>query len=181
MFGLKMPQSAFVHADGFLRAGTPQSDPPNPYDSWALVANNAMAAELYLKCLIHIETGRLVKNQHNLQKLFGMLPRETQAEIQKRFDAAMRPPNYDFSSVPEAEREALRKVAERMPKNLVEALRKGGDAFVEWRYLYENESDTGNPYSLFNLPAILRVVILEHKPEWARFGVRMKKVGGVLP
>lgn len=181
MFGIKIPQSIFVHADGFLRASAPKSDPPNPYDMAALVTNSAIASELYLKCLIHLETGQLVKNQHNLKKLFGMLRQETQEMIQARFDAALgKQKEYDYSNTPVELKEDAQAVAQNMPKNLKEALKKGAGAFVEWRYLYEDESESGNPFSLFYLPSLLRAVILERKPEWGMFGFKMTKVAPVL-
>lgn len=182
MFGLQIPQSIFVHADGFLRAGTAKSDPPNPYDMTALVTNSAMASELYLKCLIHIETGQLVKKQHNLKQLFALLPEAARLNIQQRFDSGMaKQPAYDYSGLPEEERKKYETIAANMPKNLIDALRKGADAFVEWRYLYEDESGNGPPFSLFGLPHILRSVILERKPEWANFRFNMKQIASVPP
>lgn len=180
MFGLKMPQSIFVQGDGFLRAGTPKSDPPHPYDMTALATNCGFACELYLKCLIHLKTGQLVKNQHNLSKLFAMLPKEIQSTIEQRFNDVMAKQNgYDFSSASEEDKKVVQAVIQSLPKNFAEALKIGGDAFIEWRYLYENESGTSNPFSLFPLPSILRAVILDHKPEWGNFSIKMTKIGNV--
>jgi len=181
MFNLKIPQSIFVHADGFLKASQSRVDPPNPYDAVVLVTNCAIACELYLKCLIYIETGQLVKNQHNLKRLFAMVPKETQSIIQERFDAQLaKQPAYDSSGASEEHLKAMRAAEEKLPKNLIEALRKGGDAFVQWRYLYE-AGETMNAFALFPLPYILRDFILGLKPEWAKFQLSLVKVGTVQP
>ncbi len=176
MFNLKIPQNIFVHADGFLKAGTPVSDPPHPLDMIPLVTNNAFAAELYLKCLIHVETGQLIKAEHNLQKLFSKLPEKTQTEIEKRFDA-------EISKGPEMDRsnasEELKEAARSRPASLRAALKEGADAFVEWRYLYEDNLSK-NFFALFPLPAILRYVILERKPDWAKFQITMTKIASPL-
>jgi hypothetical protein len=88
---------------------------------------------------------------------------------------------YDYSNAPTEVKEMACAVAEKMPKNLTEALKKGAEAFVEWRYLYENDSETGKPFSLFPFPSILRSFILELKPEWAQFTFKMTKIGDALP
>ncbi len=182
MFNLKPPHSIFVHADGFLKTAVLLNKPPgtlgfDPFFSVALVTNSAFAIELYLKCLIHIETGKLKKSQHNLRKLFGKLREETQQEIEKQFNALpINTTEYDLSNAPKEAREAT----ESRPRNFRDALKTGAEAFVEWRYLYETDG-TSNPYGLFALPWILRNVILARVPAWANWGVQVVKVADALP
>jgi hypothetical protein len=182
MFNLKMPQSIFAHADGFLKAASKlHGDPPG--DAFAaLVINSAFACELYLKCLIHLETGQLFKDEHDLKKLFSKLSAGTQASIETKFDAAFKLPDYDLSKVPEHMRESAEQAIAMQPKNLREALKAGGSAFVRWRYLYEDETGkTSDIYSLFSRPGILRIEILTRKPEWALFRMTMQKFGDSRP
>jgi hypothetical protein len=180
VFGLKPPHSIFIHASGFQKmASTIILDPdkPNfdPLCSSAVVTNMAFAIELYLKCLIHLETGQLIKSEHNLRKLFARLTKETQKEIEAQFNAGQKSPDYDLSNAPEH----IKTMNAKLPKNLQEALKVGGDAFIEWRYLYENAD--GNPFSLFALPSILNASILKRKPEWRTFRLTKVKVGDVKP
>ena len=182
MFNLKPPQSIFVHADGFLRAAGYLNKPPetgrlDPLCFAALVANSAFASELYLKCLIRVDTGQIVKAEHDLRKLFLKLPPNTQAEIETPFNAQMaKNPIFDLSKI---SKEAAAVIAMR-PKTLRDALTKGRTAFVEWRYLYEDEGAL-RTFDLFGLPPILRKVILVRHPEWAGFSIKLTEVGHALP
>jgi len=179
MFNLKPPHGIFVHASGFLKLASTLSCQPthptfDPLCSAAIVANIAFAIELYLKCLIQLETGQLIKNEHDLHKLFAKLNEETQQEIETQFNSLQKNPQYDLSNAPEE----IKKAAASAPKNLREALKVGGNAFVEWRYLYES-TGYGNHFSLFPLPTILQTAILKKKPEWGAFQIRAVKVAGV--
>lgn len=180
MFGLKPPQSIFVHANGFLKSvnflnrqpGDPQFD---PFTFAVMVMNSAFASELYLKCLIQIETGQMIKNEHDLNALFRKLPAAVQQEIEGPFDAQMaKMPVYDTT---QADAATLHVIATR-PKTLRESLKVGGKAFIEWRYLYESET-TGH-FNLLPLPFILRDAILRRNPKWANFGINLRRIGGAL-
>ncbi len=65
----------------------------------------------------------------------------------------------------------------KQPKNLIEALKAGGNAFIEWRYLYEVDESNRNIFSLFPLPAILRDVIA--RPTFT--GFQVTSLGQELP
>src|SRR5689334_18678090 len=131
MFGLKIPQSIFFHADSFLKASIAKSEPPDPYEMIVLVTSSAFACELYLKCLIHIETGRLNQSEHNLRKLFAKLSPATQAEIEEKFNAVMaKQKDYDVSNAPDPIQAA--EAVRLNPKNFRDALKAGADAFVDW-------------------------------------------------
>jgi hypothetical protein len=183
MFNLKAPQSIFVHADGFLKAsmtleaGGPGSADFNPLCFAATVTNSAFAIVLYLKCLIQITTGQSFFKQHDLKKLFLKLPEDVKAEIAKQFNALPQP-QYDMTNAPKEMQEAVAKRA----KDFSEALKESARAFESWRYMYEFEkSDDLDAYSLFPLPPILRAVILERQPQWARFGFKLTKLGSTIP
>lgn len=123
---------------------------------------SAFASELYLKCLICIETGNL-EFGHELRPLFKKLSEASQKSIQRRWDAMV--------ATPQRRRiyEALKAVTgEVVPMDLDWALRNGGDGFVELRYLHENEG--GTRFLLGDFPQLLRDEILLHKPEWTFLG-----------
>lgn len=50
------------------------------------MVNAAFALELYLKCLIQIDTGKLPRSTHEYDKFFKLLPASTGKEIQAAFD-----------------------------------------------------------------------------------------------
>ena len=57
-----------------------------PFDvSAPMVTCAAFALELYLKCLISMETGKAPPNRHECDYLFGLLHIDTQAAIRKYF------------------------------------------------------------------------------------------------
>jgi hypothetical protein len=180
MFGLKPPQSIFVHADGFLKSAISLNKQPHdplfdPGMVSVVVTNSAFASELYLKCLIQIETGQLIKDEHNLHALFRKLRAETQQEIEDPFNAELaKQPKHDMN---QADPEIQKAVADR-PTTFRQALKVGGKAFVEWRYLYESENTA--PFGLFPLPHILRKSILIRKPEWAAFAFSFKRLSTSL-
>jgi HEPN domain-containing protein len=183
MFNLKPPQSIFVHADGFLKAANylnapqPNGAPMDPLCFAALVTNSAFASELYLKCLIQLDSGQQVIKEHNLRKLFAKLTPATQKDLESRFDLLLaKQPAYDESKMTAEMRDA----ASKRPTTFRETLRSGADAFTEWRYLYENDGFS-NPFGLFPLPSLLRTVILERQPEWGQFVVKMEKIADAVP
>lgn len=105
------------------------------------------------------------------------LPDALQANIEKRFNA-IEQPKYDLSNASKEFQEA----AAKRPTNFREILKAGADAFEAWRYLYEFEKDTDlNAYGLFPLPHILREIIVEREPQWARWGIRLTKAGVRIP
>jgi HEPN domain-containing protein len=182
MFNLKIPQSIFAHADGFLKATQNLQKPQlDPLCFAALVTNSAFASELYLKCLIHLETGQIYKDEHNLRKLFFRLKGKTQDAIEAKFAVEYEPHKMDISQVPEHLKAKAQLAAEILPKTLREALKEGALAFITWRYLYEDEREIGDAFGLFPLPQILREEILTRKPEWRFFGISRQKWSGPQP
>lgn len=174
MFGLSLERSIYVQAKGFHKASELLATSlAEPFCMTATVTNSAFASELYLKCLIILETGQLMKDQHNLRKLFNKLHEDTKKTIENNFDKGM-------SEAPEISEEAKAQVGGRTPpRTLWEALEQGGDAFVRWRYIYED--DNLKFFALFPLPKFLEDVILTRKPAWKDFKLTLRKLPSAQP
>ena len=175
MYGLSLEQSIYVQAKGFHKAAESlvADLDKDPFRATATVTNSAFASELYLKCLILLETGQLMKEQHNLRKLFLRLHSSTQNTIETEFDT-------ELAKAPELSEEAKAHLKGRTPpKTLREALAEGGDAFIKWRYIYED--DNHDFFALFPLPKILAGVIIARKPEWKDFKLTLGKLVSVPP
>ena len=155
-----MPQikSIFFQAGAFhLAAGRlAQNGVPHIPLLIAQVVNSSLSSELYLKCVILIETGK-VPHEHDLELLFDELKNETKEIIEREWDAetAQRSAVLD-----EIDRRAGSPVT---PRKLKDALNKEGKAFVNWRYAHE-PGELCN-FSLGNFPGIVRKHILVIRPE----------------
>jgi HEPN domain-containing protein len=117
----------------------------------------ALACELFLKCLVAIETGHVPRG-HNLKKLFDQLSRRTRERLEELWVpyAEYRKAHWDY-----VEQRADIVVARDLPS----ALSAGSRVFEIIRYRYE---DTGEDYRFYldDLPHMLGKVALELKPEW---------------
>jgi hypothetical protein len=120
---------------------------------------SAFAAELMLKCLVHIETGQLPNKLHLLHDLFLKLRPETQKRLEDLWDCIMVERKEILDKI-DATRGTPR------PRDLRSNLLAGNDAFRQLRYVYEGGADF--EFFLSDLPIILRQRILELKPEWLR-------------
>ncbi len=159
------PQKIFEHAECF-------------YQSWAVLhtmfvenvsAKNhyaavtlaepvtvvgALTTELFLKCLLCIETGKMSRD-HDLKKLFDMLSTETRIRIKN---------SWEIAAVRRSEEwDRIEKLGLKMPRDLPSALAKGSEAFNRIRYSYEGNTE-GVHWYLEDLPALLEKQILEMKP-----------------
>jgi hypothetical protein len=122
-----------------------------------LIVLGAITTELFLKCLICIEsTGTTPPHDHNLQRLFGRLSRPTRARIQNR---------WDIVPLRREEWDKWEGFGLKIPRDLPSALAKGANAFQVYRYSYEENTD-GIHYYLQDLSALLEAVILEMRPEF---------------
>jgi hypothetical protein len=120
---------------------------------------SVFASELYMKCLLCIETGR-VPTTHNLKTLFRMLKPVTRKRLEDLWDQDIRRP----------ERQKVLDHIRTLPRgkelrlDLPYVLDIGANSFIELRYFYE----TGQAYFLLSdFPNSLRMVILEKFPSWA--------------
>jgi hypothetical protein len=118
----------------------------------------ALTIELFLKCLICIETGQATYG-HNLRDLFDKLSEAVRERIQRSWDTGIA--IHRASEWDQIERTMSVKIARDLPT----ALAVGSKSFELIRYSYEgNTMDL--QYYLQDLPALLGRVILEMRPEF---------------
>jgi hypothetical protein len=118
----------------------------------------ALTIELFLKCLICIETGAVPRG-HDLRELFDRLAPATQARILRTWDG-------DIAVHRASEWDRIESgLGQKIFRDLPSALSAASKAFERLRYSYEgNTADV--QYFLQDLPQLLGRVILERKPEW---------------
>ena len=115
----------------------------------------ALALELYLKCLIFLDTGQY-KRGHDLFKLFKVLPLKTQAELKHAHDEYL-------SKWPQFVAQAKRS---NHPTDLEGLLILGRSSFMDFRYVYETAGTKKRVFGLHGLSVCIRERILKIKPEW---------------
>ena len=176
------PVKIFAHASAFhkscelLQRSATATDPASGLPNDQLIgiiahpamALSAFASELYLKCLLSIETGTVPRG-HDLHSLFLRLKAETRHELDDLWDIDIRQP--ERSAVLEEIRK--RPGAENFRLDLRYALEKGAKGFEELRYFYEEENSF---FLLSDFPYLLRKVIL---PSLGRYSA--KTVEGLPP
>jgi hypothetical protein len=160
------PLKIFEHATHFhesdhrLRNTVPADRP----DQIPLIAHPAMvlsvfASELYLKCLLCVETGS-VPITHNLKVLFRDLQPMTKRALEDLWDEDIRRP----------ERRSVLDHIRGLPNGsalkltLPYVLDIGANSFVQLRYFYESQESY---FLLGDFPNLLRKVIVERFPSWA--------------
>jgi hypothetical protein len=165
------PLKIFQHATGFhncylrLLNSVPTDAPAEIKEqdmgiiSMPTMALSAFTSELYLKCLLCVETAG-VPDGHNLKMLFGLLQAPIKREIDDLWDAHIRQPHKlimieQMRTLPKGENLRL---------DLRYALDVGADSFLDLRYFYEKEQVF---FLLSDLPTLLRIVILKRFPGWA--------------
>jgi hypothetical protein len=174
------PLQIFMHALGFHVA-------ENALGSLTLAPNTQLGAqvvqptmvlsafttELFLKCLICLETN-LTPQGHHLFELFEQLKPATQDKIVHLWNTHIIPvrgPEWKF--IENSQYGGTKKFKRDLPGALSDSSR----AFEKIRYSYEPGSQNGD-FNIIDLPRILRRVILEMKPEWASLGRDVKAVPG---
>jgi hypothetical protein len=118
----------------------------------------ALTIELFLKCLICIETGEVPRG-HDLKELFDRLGPSIRSRIQNSWDTGIaihRAKEWD---------DLENSLGIKMPRDLPSALAVGSKAFERIRYSYEGGTQDLQ-YYLQDLPLLLGRVILEMRPEW---------------
>jgi len=156
--------SAFHKAyDVLLKAALPKEGAIPDDQFIGIIAHPAMvlslfASELYLKCLLCVETGE-VPEGHNLKTLFLGLPVPTRHALDGLWDTDMRRME---------KQKALEKLQEmdtkkRLRLDLRYALDLGADSFIKLRYFYEKEEVF---CLLSDFPFVLRNFILDRFPSW---------------
>jgi hypothetical protein len=135
---------------------------------------SALTTELFLKCLVCIET-KLTPQGHHLSELFKLLKPQTQSKTIHLWDTHIVPVRDPQWKIIE---NSLQGAAEKFKRDLPGALVAASRAFERIRYNYEPDSKTASFY-VGDLPRILHRVILEMKPEWGNLGRDVKKVAEV--
>ena len=126
----------------------------------ARVTNHAFALELYLKCLIAIETNAKPPRGHNHKDLFNALTKRSQQRAESYYNEHMRCDPGTPGWIAEYRQQGMD------PNdflNLRVALSKAVGAFEMYRYAYERNLTS---YMLGPLEPVVRQIILEQKPEW---------------
>ena len=137
----------------------------------AAVVTSAMASELFLKCLICLETGKAPRG-HYLKELFDRLTPETRRWICMIWDAEVVPIRAELWDQIEGHQGRGKIV----PRDLSTALSMANKTFEKVRYAYEDELE-GVAYMLSDLPTILKRVILAMRPEWHGLSRPFKAIG----
>jgi len=117
---------------------------------------SAFAIELYLKCLRRLE-GNSVPQTHNLKALFRDLSPHTKGRVQQLWSA--------YAPSQEPMWQAIEKeTGNKIPRDFIDLLAISSKAFIELRYLHEDDSGS---FFVGDLPPMLKQVILERVPIWA--------------
>ena len=140
--------------------------------SQATMVLAAFNCELFLKCLICMETG-LVPPGHDLDELYEQLSPETRARCEEMWDTEVVPLRNPMWTKMEAD---VGK-GEKLMRDLPSAIKAGRRAFEKMRYSYEPKSK-GSQFYISDLPHLLYLVILEKKPEWARLQRKVSQLPG---
>jgi hypothetical protein len=177
------PLDIFMHARGFHAAedyiasiNLSQNPQLALEMSQAAMVLAAFNCELFLKCLICIETG-LVPSGHYLDELFDQLAPGTRARIEHIWDSEIVPMRNPMWTKTE---EVFGK-GDTLKRDLPSAIKAGRRAFEKMRYSYEPDSKDSQ-FIIGDLPRLLYYVILEKKPEWTRLQRKVSEVpGGFQP
>ncbi len=117
----------------------------------------AIAIELYLKVLLVIETGGMLRS-HRYHDLFNALPLSTQGELTEVFENEKRNDSFQRTLHLMESR-----VGRPIDVSIEHCLEASGEAFVKWRYNFEG--DLPQFLCPFELIAAVRSIILDRYPE----------------
>jgi hypothetical protein len=141
------PLKIFLHAGSFhksydllCKSVVPKDGEPPSEQDVGIIAHPSMmlsvfSSELYLKCLICMETGA-VPDGHNLKLLFETLSVPARREIDDLWDADIRHPGKAAA----IERIRTTPTGKNLRLDLRYALDVGANSFAELRYFYEKEA-----------------------------------------
>jgi HEPN domain-containing protein len=152
------PRLAFVSAEAFLEvckvlvaaleAGNTR------ILSLAMATNAAFSLEMYLKCLLLLETGNALWG-HDLYDLFRTLSESTRSELTRAHE--------EFVESNPALMERLSQ--EGLATDLEQLLKRGRSAFSDFRYAHE-QIPLNTDFALNGLTYCVRERILMLRPEW---------------
>jgi hypothetical protein len=172
------PLKIYMHAMGFHVAedalGRLTLNPNQQLSSHVVQSNmvlSALTSELFLKCLVCLET-TLTPKGHHLFELFELLKPDTRDRVVKMWNIYIVPKRSQMWDMIDQHHGG--KIARDLPGALLASSR----AFETIRYEYEPDSQKSE-FNIGDLPRILRILILEKKPEWANFGRNVMPVAAV--
>ena len=122
----------------------------------------ALAFELYLKCLIFLDTGQPERKEHNYKKLFKKLTPNTQSKVKAIFDRLPKSPMEAAASLDEKFSEEIR----NYDHSLEGVLSSSGDAFIKFRYMYEGRMGPGEGFTAIRAKYAVIEEIRNRHPEW---------------
>lgn len=123
----------------------------------------AFALELYLKCLIAIETEATPPSGHNLRRLFNKLTSKTQDKIRHYFDNPTEQGEINWREKMKNPPPHIPKEAFPSPYDFDSILDVSADAFVQLRYVFERKKAGWNAHYIVKCT---RQVIVEIHPDW---------------
>jgi len=126
-----------------------------------MVVCMTFSVELYLKCLVWLETGAPRQRGHSLVSLFGLIAPARQARVKHHYDAFIGPHRDRIEATP----------APDFGPGSTEfgsALQVASDGFADWRYAYERNMVSGPNLAQYFAYAVRRSII-EVRPDWEQF------------
>lgn len=124
-----------------------------------MLVNLAFAFELYLKCLIVLDTGREVRT-HNYRKLFVALTPTTRDKVKEIFDHLPK----SVLEVAASHDEEMRKA--NFDYSFEGVLASSQDAFEKLRYNYEGKLRVGEGFTAGRAMGAVIEEIRNRQPEW---------------
>lgn len=121
----------------------------------------AFACELYLKCLITIEVEKGFTKVHKLGELFRQLPANIQQTVRQRAAEAATKKREIYEQL-------LKPAGIKSPPLLDfdEALKRSEDAFVKWRYPFDETAPEDRAWHATEILNAIRDLIIEREPSW---------------
>jgi hypothetical protein len=151
------PDEVFRTAWGFSKATDMLAQGGDGKCAVAEVVNEAFCLELYLKCLLMLETGNK-GHGHKLKDLFDKLSQTNQAKVERYY-------NEDLGDLKMV---TVQRRGKTYASDLNGVLQATSDSFVEWRYLFEEKMDPKPILGWQSLRASLLRLILELRPDWKK-------------
>lgn len=166
------PRLIYLQGDGFYRAYSVLANDTGVLNEPGLAAEvgnaamviSAFNSEIFLKCLVCIETGKVPRG-HHLLDLFNKLSAEVQRRIEDLWESVVVAQRAEMWNKIDGASE------EKIARKLRPALKCGNAAFEQIRYSYEGHT-SGTAFFLADLPLVLGKMIVELKPEWR--GLRLQ-------
>jgi hypothetical protein len=168
------PKQIYIHAMGFFYVeqilGNLNLDPQSMADiGQCPVVLSSLNSELFLKCIICIETSRVPRG-HHLDELFKLVSPTMRKRIQQIWDAEVVPFRAKMWDQIDAAT-----TGRRVPRDLPTALRGASKTFEKIRYSYEGNIQNVE-FFVGDLPRILRRVIVELRPDFLGLRRRFSEV-----